>query len=1044
MKKSLSAILSLAMAFSMFSSVALGADAKKSSADFTDLKDLDAATKAKFDEMIGAGIFEGDSKDSPNTFGLKNKMTRAQFAKVAALIFNLKVDTSLKTSSFSDVKSDDPANGWAVSYIEAVKQAGITDGYAPGQFNPGGDVTKEQLAAFLLRGLGKDSEGKNKTGVSDKTVSEWARGYVALALELKLMGNGTDGAFGGTSAATRDLLVTSSYEAKKQFVDTNKPAKASVKEVKAVDYNKVQVTLDRDVDTNKATFVLKKGTVETKYEVKDKNLKWSDDKKVATLTLKDGAKIVEDTYSVTLGGLDASAVDVVTKEFKGEKEVLKTIDFVAASETVARSKKVRIQIKPTNQYGQLVSFPAGNFSVIGTLGDSNPTIKKSPDGTKMYVELSTDNPNVYSDSTTFSLNIYSTDQRDITKTKIFKIGQFPLVSKIELGEMTYSNDKTAIHSTGDEAVIKMTQFDQYGGEITADSGSKDSKIQEPNFQFIPKGNIYGENPLDAKTEDKDSDGVKEAVVFVKSDKKITTTGEYTLSVWNGGANAQTSVKVSASKIATKFDFGNFSKNTIAVGDKDIYLEFKAYDAEGNQLTQDEIVDNVKDKRFNFQVNGPMEFGPTADVPSSMLDSEYKAVVLSGEHKGKIHFAKVNSKNNGQVWVYIPSVIDSNNNKYQPYTTNEARYPSSIKEVTQGANKSVAGAEIKPKYQVIDNYSEVLTELPEKITDSSGKTVTYDIYATVARGNVNFKTIKADKFEITGDGAVVPIKSFSDKEITLQTTDNSGFGTAEVKFAIRKLVDGTVTDSNVNNITKKVTVIDPNKEDLKYSLAPLGDLFKTIDDGTYSATSQKGIFESKLAKQVKVEARDTSGTLVAYPKRIVEVTADTYSVLRTTERYVGENTTNPTSTTGYVLGNKTGTSSVTAYFKNAKGIVEKVSGTATVKGDAVKIESIKRGDSSKTFKTSELTDPVKGWYLMGDLTLKDQYGDEFKNEFIYQYDRFTGVRYTITDATTNNNQPIATVDPSNPERIIINGTGTFTITATTSNGLSTSTTVVISN
>ncbi|WP_238540405.1 S-layer homology domain-containing protein [Paenibacillus mucilaginosus] len=98
MKKSLSAIVSLAMAFSMFSSVALGA----TSADFKDLNDLDAATKAKFDAMISAGIFDGVSED---TFGLKDKMNRAQFAKVAALIFGLKVDTSLKTSSFSDVKT---------------------------------------------------------------------------------------------------------------------------------------------------------------------------------------------------------------------------------------------------------------------------------------------------------------------------------------------------------------------------------------------------------------------------------------------------------------------------------------------------------------------------------------------------------------------------------------------------------------------------------------------------------------------------------------------------------------------------------------------------------------------------------------------------------------------------------------------------------------------------------------------------------------------------------------------------------------------------
>src|SRR4051812_14380821 len=105
MKKSLSMILSLSVAFSMFASFAQAAP--KSSADFSDLNGLDAATKAKFDTMIAAGIFDGVKE---GTFGLNDKMNRAQFAKVAALVFGLKVDSTLTQSSFADVKSDDPAN----------------------------------------------------------------------------------------------------------------------------------------------------------------------------------------------------------------------------------------------------------------------------------------------------------------------------------------------------------------------------------------------------------------------------------------------------------------------------------------------------------------------------------------------------------------------------------------------------------------------------------------------------------------------------------------------------------------------------------------------------------------------------------------------------------------------------------------------------------------------------------------------------------------------------------------------------------------------
>jgi hypothetical protein len=218
MKKKLSVIVSTAMALTLFSSISLGATAAKSSADFSDLNQLDAGTKLKFDAMISAGIFDGVSN---GVFGLHDKMNRAQFAKVAALIFGLKVESTLQVSSFSDVSSSDPANGYALPYIEALKAANLTDGFGEGTYNPAGEVTKEQLAAFLIRGLNKDAEAKGTTGVNDSTVSSWAKGYAALAIQLNLLGNQADGTFGGIQPATRDLLVTSSYAAKQLVVPGN-------------------------------------------------------------------------------------------------------------------------------------------------------------------------------------------------------------------------------------------------------------------------------------------------------------------------------------------------------------------------------------------------------------------------------------------------------------------------------------------------------------------------------------------------------------------------------------------------------------------------------------------------------------------------------------------------------------------------------------------------------------------------------------------------------------------------------------------------------
>lgn len=173
------------------------------------IAEIQRYSKAKFDALISAGVFDGVAE---GTFGLKEEMNRAQFAKVAALIFDLKVDSELKTSGFKDVGSDSASYGYALPYIEAIKKAGITDGTGEGTYNPAGKVTKEQLATLLIKGLGKQEEAKQTPGVTDNSVSEWAKDYVAYALDNKLVINNPDGTFGGKSNATREMLAVTSYE----------------------------------------------------------------------------------------------------------------------------------------------------------------------------------------------------------------------------------------------------------------------------------------------------------------------------------------------------------------------------------------------------------------------------------------------------------------------------------------------------------------------------------------------------------------------------------------------------------------------------------------------------------------------------------------------------------------------------------------------------------------------------------------------------------------------------------------------------------------
>ncbi|WP_405131067.1 S-layer homology domain-containing protein [Paenibacillus sp. FSL H8-0317] len=257
---------------------------------FIDLKDLDAATKAKFDAMISAGIFQGVSD---NIFGLKEEMNRAQFAKVAALVFNLNVDTTPRESSFSDVKVDNPT----LPYIEAIQAAGITSGMGNGEFNPEGLVNKEQLATFLVRGLGMEEKVESSSIVG---VSNWAAGYVQKALDLGLLENAPDGTFDGKEEASRGLLVTGGFETARTFEKT-KPLEVSGSDFAAGNTLHLTLTVGIDVDS----IDLSKITINSvALNPKLDSFALSEDKKMIIIKLHDGFQLdMSKTPVIAVNGL---------------------------------------------------------------------------------------------------------------------------------------------------------------------------------------------------------------------------------------------------------------------------------------------------------------------------------------------------------------------------------------------------------------------------------------------------------------------------------------------------------------------------------------------------------------------------------------------------------------------------------------------------------------------------------------------------------------------------------------------------------------------
>lgn len=140
-----------------------------------------------------------------NQFAPNNAITRADVCVILGRMAGVPTDPGKEgyesflggyTTPFSDV---DSAQYYAKAIAWAAK-AGIVTGYgATGEFKPEQAITREEFATMLARyaekvkGADISADADALDGYADEAnVSDWAKGYVAWAVEAKAMGQNTD------------------------------------------------------------------------------------------------------------------------------------------------------------------------------------------------------------------------------------------------------------------------------------------------------------------------------------------------------------------------------------------------------------------------------------------------------------------------------------------------------------------------------------------------------------------------------------------------------------------------------------------------------------------------------------------------------------------------------------------------------------------------------------------------------------------------------------------------------------------------------------
>lgn len=157
--------------------------------------------KDEIEVLASREIIKGKTDE---LFAHGESVTRAQFAVLVARALNL------QTAEYQGTFKDVPAGlSWAALEIEAANRAGIISGMGNGKFAPNEKITREQMAAMVIRAIQyKDAsllEGvKTPASFKDsKKISSFAKDYVAQAAALKLVNGYADQTFAPKADTTR-------------------------------------------------------------------------------------------------------------------------------------------------------------------------------------------------------------------------------------------------------------------------------------------------------------------------------------------------------------------------------------------------------------------------------------------------------------------------------------------------------------------------------------------------------------------------------------------------------------------------------------------------------------------------------------------------------------------------------------------------------------------------------------------------------------------------------------------------------------------------
>lgn len=163
------------------------------------------------------------------TFRPNGQVTRAQLAAMLVRAREIKtgkgtgVETGTETSKEASTEArqvfkDVPLQHWAYREITTAKTEGIISGYPDGTFAPNQPVTREQIAAMIIRAFPAEASLPNPNFTDIR--QSWAKESIVTLARAGIIGGYPDNTFAPKKSATRaevSIILTRALEPNKRI-----------------------------------------------------------------------------------------------------------------------------------------------------------------------------------------------------------------------------------------------------------------------------------------------------------------------------------------------------------------------------------------------------------------------------------------------------------------------------------------------------------------------------------------------------------------------------------------------------------------------------------------------------------------------------------------------------------------------------------------------------------------------------------------------------------------------------------------------------------